>query len=332
MKVMNLNYTFLLFFIVIIFSHKSFAAIEPGVGCWTDSYILMPGVSETVYVDRANMLDPIMRGDYLLSTFSTRMKCASEEDAKSSSLHVNAYQVISTGVGGYGTDLAGNPAVQFNEGGLGIEMYLSTDAGTDTYFASAMPVSANFPASTDFTINLGLYLVSTTGGVITAGEHHFSGFYGDIMAGNDILIALGSFNINVILTSCRITTPSAVTMDWGSVSSAEIVSGEVETRTANIGIYCGEIQTPVSISFASSNGYVNASEGIIRTSVEENNLGLQLTWESNGLPIVMNEKISDVILGSKNFNVVGKPVPINPSQPIRAGDFTGNITMMFAYR
>lgn len=328
------NIKWLCFLTITLFIKTSYAEFNHDTGCWTDGdiHILMPGTSQTVYVDRENRLDPMMRGDYLLSRYSTRMGCATEADAKAASLHVHAVSVVSAGASEYGTDMGGNPAVQFPEGGLGIEMYLSTDEGTENFFASEMPVSANFPASTDFTVNLGLYLVSTTGGAITAGVHHFSGWYGDIVAGNTIEIGLSDFTVDVVLTSCKITTPSTVSMKWDSVSSREIVDGTVDPRRVDVGIYCGEIETPISISFASSNGFVNAAEGIVKTSTEDNNLGLQLRWESTGLPIAMDRKTTDTLLGNKDYNITGKPVPINASQPIKSGEFTGNVTMMFAYR
>jgi type 1 fimbria pilin len=117
------------------------------------------------------------------------------------------------------------------------------------------------------------------------------------------------------------------------LSSADIISGNVTAQKASVAADCGAVPTPVSVTFSSSRGYANAAQGIVKTDDDgSNNMGLQLSWDSTGQPINMNETTHDTINGIQQFDVMAKPVAINSGAPVKSGNYNGTVTMMFSYR
>ena len=142
---------------------------------------------------------------------------------------------------------------------------------------------------------------------------------------------MGAFNLNVIFTSCQLNASEA-NLSWINLSSADIISGVVPPQEARVGADCGDVPTPVAITFSSSRGYVNAAQGIVKTDSDgSNNLGLQLSWVSTGQPINMNET-THATIKAQQFDVSAKPVAINSGAPVKSGDYNGTVTMMFSYR
>lgn len=147
-----------------------------------------------------------------------------------------------------------------------------------------------------------------------------------------------NLTFNVSNSSCLITTPHDAVFNWPGISPSEIRNGSVAVQTAPVTMTCtnsgeeGVIARPVAITFTSSNGSEDAANGIIKTDKE--NLGLQLTWHSNGQPIPQDKVIEFPALASatEDFSVDAKPVAINGTQQITGGSFATTVTMSVEYR
>lgn len=326
-KKIHFNYAIFVFLPLVLLCSKAFASCQPAVP------VTLPGVNKTVYVSRDNISDPIMRGDYLLSTITVNINCTYNDEGPNYRLNTTAAGSISPN-NPFGSDFSGHTAVALEGNGLGLEVYESPNGGTPVWFGDFLSMPrAGFPASQHFTAEFGVYLVSLQGSLTSPGIHSFYGVFGIVyVQNNSFPVSLGNFSINVVLTGCQLNTNQA-NLTWNTISSPDIISGEVATRTAEIGADCGEVETPVSIKFSSSRGYVNAAQGIVRTDEDgSNNMGLQLTWEKDGQPIAMDKTTQDSVKGIKQFNVVAKPVAINPKNSIKSGNYDGTVTMMFSYR
>ncbi|QLK61248.1 fimbrial protein [Enterobacteriaceae bacterium Kacie_13] len=329
LKKLPFNYAIILLLPVILFCNTSFASCVPSAP------ITVPGTSKTIYVSRDDT-DPILRGDYELSTLTITMNCYYDDDSKAYVLSTKPSGSLSP-LSPFGSDFSGNTTVVLSGGGLGLEVYEIADGHPPVWFGNfSQNPGAGFPASKTFNVTFGVDLVSVMGGSVTAGEHTFSGKYGELWddrSGGDLYnVNMGNFSVFVILTGCQLNTNQA-NLTWDSLSSQDILSGEVSTRMAEVGADCGQVETPVSIKFTSSHGYVNAAQGIVRTDDDgSNNMGLQLSWEKNGQPIEMDKTTHDTVKGTQQFNVVAKPVAINPKNSIKSGTYNGTVTMMFSYR
>jgi Fimbrial protein len=330
LKQIRFNYALILLLPVILFCNKTFA------DCQTDVPIELPGTTKTIHVSR-DYSDPIMRGNYVLSTLNVTITCGSDDEAPTTKLRTNPSGSFDPS-SPFGPDFEGYTAVALTGGGLGIEVYETPEAHPPVWFQSFMTQpNAGFPASQRFNVEFGVDLVSlNNGSMITAGTHSFSGQFGSLYVNKtvqSIPVIMGSFNMDVILTSCQLTNSQA-NLTWSNLSSADIISGNVTAQKASVGVDCGGAPAPVSITFSSSHGYANAAQGIVKTDDDgSNNLGLQLSWDSTGQPINMNETTHDTVVdGIKQFDVVAKPVAINSGAPVKSGNYSGTVTMMFSYR
>lgn len=169
-------------------------------------------------------------------------------------------------------------------------------------------------------------------GIITHGD--CNGVYS-----NDVCAEYNlNINLNVSNSSCLITTPHDAVFNWPGISPSEIRNGSVAVQTAPVTMSCtssakeGVVARPVAITFTSSNGSQDAANGIIKTDKE--NLGLQLTWHSNGQPIAQDKVIEFPAIASatEDFSVDAKPVLINGTQQITGGSFATTVTMSVEYR
>lgn len=328
LKKIRFNYASILLLPVILFCNTSFAE------CQTNVPIELPGTTKTIYVSR-DYTDPVMRGNYVLSTLNVTFTCQYNDEAPTAKLNANptgSFEPSSP----FGPDFQGNTAVALTGGGLGIEVYETPEGRSPVWFGNFMnQPNAGFPASQRFNVEFGVDLVSlNNGSIVTAGAHSFSGQYGYIyvrQTAQSIPVIMGAFNLNVIFTSCQLDSSQA-NLSWTNLPSADIISGVVPPQTASVTADCGDVPTPVAITFSSSRGYVNAAQGIVKTDSDgSNNLGLQLSWVSTGQPINMNETTHDNIK-AQQFDVSAKPVAINSGAPVKSGDYNGTVTMMFSYR
>lgn len=326
LKKIRFNYASILLLPVILFCNTSFAECQPNIP------IEIPGRSINIYVSR-DATDPARRGNYILSTLNVTFTCDSASDAPKAFLSVNPNGSFVAGGNPYGSDVEGNTAVKLSDSGLGLEVYEKSEARSPVWFQGfgARP-NAEFPASEHFSSEFGVSLVSLNGSMVTGGVASFSGQFGNILGmGLGTPVTLGAFSINVILTSCQLNASQA-NLTWNSLTSADIISGVVPPQEARVGANCGDVPTPVSITFSSSHGYANAAQGIVKTDDDgSNNLGLQLSWDSTGQPINMNET-THATIKAQQFDVSAKPVAINSGAPVKSGDYNGTVTMMFTYR
>ena len=329
LKKIRFNYASILLLPVILFCNKSFASCVPNVP------IELPGTSKTIYVSRDSS-DPVLRGDYELSTLTITMTCDTAEETRGYRLIANPAAGSLSPSAPYGSDFSGNTAVVLSGGGLGLEVYETAEGHPPVWFDDNFnQPNAGFPASKTFNVTFGVDLVSIMGGTVTPGNHSFSGKFGLIynpLTNDSYDVNMSNFSVFIIYTGCQLNGNQA-NLTWNNLSSADIISGVVPSQTAVVGADCGSVETPVSIKFSSSHGYVNAAQGIVRTDDDgSNNMGLQLTWDKTGLPINMNETTHDTLKDVQYFNVVTKPVAINPNNSIKSGTFNGTVTMMFSYR
>ncbi|WP_426761636.1 fimbrial protein [Hafnia paralvei] len=275
-----------------------------------------------------------MRGNYVLSTLNVTITCQYNDDGPNTRLIANPSGSFDPS-SPFGPDFQGNTAVSLTGGGLGIEVYETPEGRSPVWFGSFLSSpNAGFPASQSFNVEFGVDLVSlNNGSAVTAGAHSFSGQVGylSVKSAQRIPVIMGAFNLNVIFTSCQLNASEA-NLSWINLSSADIISGVVPPQEARVGADCGDVPTPVSITFSSSRGYVNAAQGIVKTDSDgSNNLGLQLSWVSTGQPINMNET-THATIKAQQFDVSAKPVAINSGAPVKSGDYNGTVTMMFSYR
>ena len=328
LKKIRFNYASILLLPVILFCNTSFAE------CQTNVPIELPGTTKTIYVSR-DYSDPVMRGNYVLSTLNVTFTCQYNDEAPSAGLRTNPTGSFDPS-SPFGPDFEGHTAVALTGGGLGIEVYETPEGRSPVWFGSFLSTpNAGFPASQSFNVEFGVDLVSlNNGSMVTAGAHSFSGQVGTLyfkQTSQSIPVIMGAFNLNVIFTSCQLNASEA-NLSWTNLSSADIISGVVPPQEARVGADCGDVPTPVAITFSSSRGYVNAAQGIVKTDSDgSNNLGLQLSWVSTGQPINMNETVHDTIK-AQQFDVSAKPVAINSGAPVKSGDYNGTVTMMFSYR
>lgn len=327
-KRLRFNYAIILLLPVILFCNKSFADCKPNIP------IELPGKSATIYVSR-DASDPAMRGDYVLSTLNVTITCQYNDEAPDYILQADPTGSFNPPAP-FGSDFENNWAVALSGGGLGIEVYESPESHQPVWFGGFIDApQAKFPASQSFNVEFGVDLVSINSGTVTGGMHSFSGGFGSILnrgTGDKIPVTMGYFNLTVILTGCQLNAHET-TLTWLPLSSQQIISGDAPTQTARVGADCGNVPTPVSIKFSSSRGYVNAAQGIVRTDEDgSNNMGLQLSWDRTGQPIDMNVTTHGTVDSNQQFDVVAKPVAINPDVPVKSGDYDGTVTMMFSYR
>ncbi|QQE43512.1 fimbrial protein [Hafnia alvei] len=183
-----------------------------------------------------------------------------------------------------------------------------------------------------------LSIVSSQGATSALpGTYHYSGTLGQIemydKTTNDYQKNYGKVNINLTVnlkaTSCLVTTDKTINIRWDALTSKDIINNVADEKVAAIGVTCNDSQTPVKMSVATSNGYVDANGGIIKTSRE--NLGLKLTWEDTAQPVSFSEPRTDTLKGNKNYNIVAKPVRYNDGA-IALGEFANTVTVSFEYR
>ncbi|MGA5653537.1 fimbrial protein [Rahnella contaminans] len=169
------------------------------------------------------------------------------------------------------------------------------------------------------------------------GTYHYSGTLGMLESydktTNTYMQNQGKVNINLTVnlkaTSCLVTTDKTIDIRWDALTSKDIINNVADEKVATIGVTCNNSQTPVKISAASANGYVDATGGIVKTS--RDNLGLKLTWEDTAQPVNFTAPRTDTLIGTKNYNIVAKPVRYNDGA-IALGDFANTVTVSFEYR
>lgn len=142
-----------------------------------------------------------------------------------------------------------------------------------------------------------------------------------------------NLNLTIKNSSCQIITQHNMAFTWPNIRPSEIINGSVAKQTAPVTMACSQSTgaSPVAITFTSSNGSSDAANGVVKTSLE--NLGLQLTWASNGQFIPLDKEIDFPAIASatEDFSVNAKPVQIG-SGKINGGNFSTIVTMSVEYR
>lgn len=243
LKKIRFNYASILLLPVILFCNTSFA------DCQTDVPIELPGTTKTIYVSR-DYTDPVMRGNYVLSTLNVTFTCQYNDEAPTAKLNASPTGSFDPS-SPFGPDFQGNTAVSLTGGGLGIEVYETPEGRSPVWFASFMTQpNAGFPASQHFSAEFGVDLVSlNNGSAVTAGAHSFSGQVGIIyfrQTSQSIPVIMGAFNLNVIFTSCQLNASEA-NLSWTNLSSADIISGVVPLKKLAWAQTVGTFQLPLQL-------------------------------------------------------------------------------------
>lgn len=156
-------------------------------------------------------------------------------------------------------------------------------------------------------------------------------------AAETILLNAYTLDLNLKLivtaTSCSVTTPKNISINWPSLSVSDIKNGSAAGKTAPVTVDCEGTGTtePMDVFLSSNNGSADAPGGVINTS--SNNLGLKLTWADGGaaIPLDSTFKLPLPATGStKNLAIVAKPVATGTGQ-IAGGDFNTTLTMTIQY-
>lgn len=152
---------------------------------------------------------------------------------------------------------------------------------------------------------------------------------------NNFICAVVGINLHfhVSNSTCQIITAHNMAFIWASLSPSEISNGSAETKTAPVTMRCsnsGGVE-PIAVTFTSSTGTYDADQGIVKTS--RANLGLQLSWASNGQPVVMDKEIDipAFATSTEDLSVNAKPVQLG-SETILGGNFSTQVTMNIEYR
>jgi len=178
------------------------------------------------------------------------------------------------------------------------------------------------------TIPPGEYLIVGSGVMMLAE-------FTDAAATNIANMYMMDLNLQLIVTatSCSVTTPKNVSINWPSVSVTDIKNGSATEKTAPVTVNCQGTGTtsPMDVFLSSNNGSADAQGGVINTS--SNNLGLKLTWADGGaaIPLDSTFQLPAPAAGStKNLAIVAKPVATGTGQ-IAGGDFNTTLTMTIQY-
>lgn len=219
----------------------------------------------------------------------------------------------STGIDKYARDVAAGDVLSTSDGTNSVSFQLVVSPGSSVVFGKAG----------SFTFSSGAGGATMATGISDAGNPDY--------LNETTTYVKYTINVNVILTSCSITSSKLVTVNWPALSPNEISSGEAEIKNTPISIHCGEINTPVTMRVTSSNGSEDDVNGIIKTTLP--NLGLKLTWSKDGTPVPLNKDIKSTLLGDYTYDISAQPVKIGPdSEKISAGDFATTVTVSYEYR
>ncbi|OEC33761.1 Fimbrial protein [Pseudomonas cuatrocienegasensis] len=134
-----------------------------------------------------------------------------------------------------------------------------------------------------------------------------------------------TFIYNVSAVSCTLSSPSAVNLNFGTVSNTNI-SGQ--TQSTSVSVNCPSAVT-ASVTLTPSQTVVNDSGGVSRTTL--NGLNMQAIWSDTGNSVTFSRaRTMYMSAGNNNVNLRFKPQVVAGQSP--AGAFQSQYTLNISYQ
>lgn len=221
--------------------------------------------------------------------------------------------------------------------GLYYSLGLSVNGGDITYAPNSAYSAFFYPNNPDKPALYTAYEIFTTyaGTTIQPGTYQINqtaGYFSGQMKGALSAFPYGTiYNTNTITvtaSTCQLQTPRDISIQWPSMSPSEVQSYSAEVKPAAIQTICQADNINILVTVSSSNGSNDAANGIVNTN--KANLGLKLTWASDGQPVILDQQ-RDFGRGlTRDFTINAQPVGTGGG--ISGGDFTSDVTVTFEYR
>ncbi len=154
----------------------------------------------------------------------------------------------------------------------------------------------------------------------------------DIRDNNVSTIQLGNMNFVITKETCAVTTSHDMAFYWTDLTPNEITNGNSQIKSAPISLSCNNSNVgPLQVTITSSQGANSVANGVINTDLL--NLGIKLTWASNGLPVALETPIDfpAATSSTEDLSINAQPVQTG-SGTVGAGDFSTAVTMNIEYR
>lgn len=145
-------------------------------------------------------------------------------------------------------------------------------------------------------------------------------------------IHLESMTLVITKETCAVTTSHDMAFYWTDLTPNEISNGNTQIKNAPISLSCNTSNVaPLQVTITSSQGTNSVANGVINTNLL--NLGIKLTWASNGLPVALETPIDfpAATSSTEDLSINAQPVQTG-SGTVGAGDFSTAVTMNIEYR
>lgn len=151
-------------------------------------------------------------------------------------------------------------------------------------------------------------------GVTSAGYPNYAEWFHNI-----------TFIYNVTAVSCTLSTPSAVNLNFGTVSNTSING---QTQSTKVSVNCpSEVRAAVSLT--PSQAVVDANNGVSRTTLT--GLNMKSLWTDTGNPVVFsNTRTIYMNAGANNVNLTFRPQVVSGQSP--TGAFQSQYTLNISYQ
>ena len=133
------------------------------------------------------------------------------------------------------------------------------------------------------------------------------------------------FTYNVRAVSCTLSSPSAVNLNFGTISSANLGAA---TQSTSVSVTCPTTMR-AAVTLTPSQAVVSANTGVSRTSLS--GLNMQAIWSDSGNPVNFNTPRAMLLsAGSNSVNLTFRPQLEAGQSP--AGAFQSQYTLNINYQ
>lgn len=200
----------------------------------------------------------------------------------------------------------------------------SENAGLDIVSFSAMKLP-NSDNSGSVTYNIGQAIGQMSVNLKSGSSFNASPYF-------DVLY-LDSVTVNYVVSSCGIKSKASI-VNFGDLFKIDIIHGTVPAKPFAVSLICGDVkdpQSPVNITFSSTDGFADAAKGIVNTNLI--GVGLQLSWQNSNLPPLMLDQVNHSTLsGTGDYSVLAKPVSTLNHNDMEGGKLDTSITMSIEFQ
>ncbi|MGY2410015.1 fimbrial protein [Pseudomonas pergaminensis] len=133
------------------------------------------------------------------------------------------------------------------------------------------------------------------------------------------------FVYNVAATGCTLSSPGAVNLSFGSISSDDLSN---QTQSTSVSVNCRSA-VQATVSLVPSQAVVSATTGVTRTTLE--GLNMQARWTDTRNPVnFTSPRYMQMGVGNNNINLSFQPQLAPGQSP--AGAFQSQYTLTIDYR